>query len=143
MHLIIFFLLFPPSFFFSSLQFCKSSPCNNHSATCASDHLKASTCVLQSFQRCHYHHHHHDQIRTFLYSLDLVGHHHRVFFTDLGSSFSLIVIGAIVLVRISVDAAEKVATATVESCKAHSLAAHKASVLFRFGGVTLRIFTAR
>ena len=40
MHLKIFFSSFPPVIFLS-LQLCKSSPCNFHLATHASDHLKA------------------------------------------------------------------------------------------------------
>ena len=52
-----------------------------------------------------------------LYSLDLVGHHHRVLFTDLGGSLSLVIIGTVVLVGVPVDAAEQVATAAVETWK--------------------------
>lgn len=52
-----------------------------------------------------------------LYSLDLVGHNHRVLFTDLGGSFSLVIIGTVVLVGVPVDATEKVSAATVKSWK--------------------------
>lgn len=78
-----------------------------------------------------------------LYSLDLVSHYHGILFADLGGSLGLVIIGTVVLVRVPVDAAEQVATATVETCEAHSLAAHKAPVLLRFGGVTLTFLTAR
>lgn len=145
MHLPHFFFLLlllpPPQCHFMSLQFCKSSPSNIHLATHASDHLKDSHSYSSHFSK--------GVIIIVvtgwenLYSLDLVSHYHRVFFTDLGSSFSLIVIGAIVLVGISVDATEKVATATVKACKAHPLAAHKASALLGFGGVSLAFVTAR
>lgn len=50
-----------------------------------------------------------------LYSLDLVSHHHGVLFADLGGSLGLVIIGTVVLVRVPVDAAEQVATATVET----------------------------
>lgn len=49
-----------------------------------------------------------------LYSLDLVSHHHRVLFTNLGGSLGLVIIGTVMLVGVSVDATEQVATATVE-----------------------------
>ena len=52
-----------------------------------------------------------------LYSLDLVSNHNRVLFTDLGSSFGLVIVGAVVLVRVAVDATEQVPTATVEPWK--------------------------
>lgn len=51
-----------------------------------------------------------------LYSLDLVGHHHRVLFADLGSSFGLVVIRTVVLVGVPMDATEEVTTAAVKSC---------------------------
>lgn len=49
-----------------------------------------------------------------LYSLDLVGHHHRVLFADLGGGLCLVVIGAVVLIGVPVEATEQVATATVK-----------------------------
>lgn len=52
-----------------------------------------------------------------LYSLDLVGHHHGVLFTDLGGGLSLVIIGTVVLVGVPVDATEQVSTATVEPWK--------------------------
>lgn len=52
-----------------------------------------------------------------LYSLDLVGHHHRVLLTDLGGGFCLIIVGTVVLVRVPVDATEQVATTTVKAWK--------------------------
>lgn len=58
-----------------------------------------------------------DVVSSDLYSLDLVGHHHGVLFTDLGSSLSLVIIGTVVLVGVSVDATEQVATATVKAWK--------------------------
>jgi len=52
-----------------------------------------------------------------LYSLDLVGHHHGVLFTDLGGGLGLVIIGTVVLVGVPVDATEQVSTATVEPWK--------------------------
>lgn len=52
-----------------------------------------------------------------LYSLDLVSNNHRILFTDLSSSLGLVIIGTVVLVGVSVDATEQVATATVEPWK--------------------------
>lgn len=49
-----------------------------------------------------------------LYSLNLVSHNNRVLFTDLGGGLGLVIIGAVVLVGVPVDATEQVATATVE-----------------------------
>lgn len=77
-----------------------------------------------------------------LYSLDLVGHNHGVLFTDLGGSLGLVIVGTVVLVGVPVDAAEQVAAAAVEACKADSFAAHEAPVLLGFGGVTFAVFTA-
>ena len=50
-----------------------------------------------------------------LYSLDLVRHHNRVLLADLGRGLRLVVIRTAVLVRVPVDPAKQVATATVES----------------------------
>lgn len=77
-----------------------------------------------------------------LYSLDLVGHHHGVLFTDLGGGLSLVIIGTVVLVGVPVDATEQVSTATVEPCKAHPFAAQEAPILLGFRGVPLAFFTA-
>lgn len=135
-----FFLLF---FFLEVVIFHKSSPFNPHMAT---------RCQC-SFQKVHTH------TPVFvkdvvigvasivvvvlnLYSLDLVGHHHGVLFTDLGGSLGLVIVGAVVLVGVPVDAAEQVSAAAVEACKAHSFAAHEAPVLLGFGGVTFAVFTA-
>ena len=50
-----------------------------------------------------------------LYSLDLVRHHHRVLLADLGGGLRLVVVRTVVLVRVPVDSAKQVATATVEA----------------------------
>lgn len=70
-----------------------------------------------------------------LYSLNLIGHHHRVLFADLGRSLRLVVVGAVVLVRVAMESTEEIPTAAVEPCQADLLAAHEASVLLGFGGV--------
>lgn len=49
-----------------------------------------------------------------LYSLDLVGHHHRILLADFGRGFSFVVVWAVVLVWITVKPTEEVSTATVE-----------------------------
>lgn len=68
-----------------------------------------------------------------LYSLDLVGHDHGILLADLGGGFGLVVVGAVVDVRVAVEATEQVATATVETCESHSLAAQETSILLGFG----------
>lgn len=49
-----------------------------------------------------------------LYSLNLIGHHHRVLFADLGRSLRLVVVGAVVLVRVAMESTEEIPTAAVE-----------------------------
>ena len=63
---------------------------------------------------------HHRGLLYPLYSLDLVGHHHRVLLADLGGGLGFVVIGAVVLVRVPVDPAEEVAAAAVEPWVAQS-----------------------
>lgn len=77
-----------------------------------------------------------------LYSLDLVSDHHGVLLADLGGRLGLVVIGTVVLIRVPVEATEQVPTATVKPCEADPLAAHEASVLLGFGGVSLPLLAA-
>lgn len=52
-----------------------------------------------------------------LYSLDLIGHHYRILLAYFSSSFCLVVICAVVLVRVPVNSTKKITTSTVKSCK--------------------------
>lgn len=52
-----------------------------------------------------------------LYSLDLIGHHYRIFLADLGGGFRLVIVRAIVLVWVPVNSTEQITASTVKTCK--------------------------
>lgn len=49
------------------------------------------------------------------YSLDLVGNHHRIFLANLVRGFSFVIVGAVMLVRVTVKSTKKVSAAAVET----------------------------
>lgn len=113
------------NFFFSFIILRIKSCWFSHSHSC-----QRFSHVLQSFSKCFL------IFNTvflffYLYSLDLVSHNYGILFTDFGGSLGLVVVGTVVLVGVSMDAAEQVTAATVEPLRHKS---SKASTLKQIGG---------